>query len=235
MCESPLRVRALPCLLLGFVTAAAVSLVAPSHGLAQTASVRFSQTLSADERAAAGLARLSSDEVAVIDALTRRDTGARGAAASDDAVAATFSQRLTAGERETAGLNKLADTERAALDRYVERFQGGQLARTLLAPPSYLSRSSRVRAAETKKEREIHGSFSLSYGVGSGGYSEKSGSMVLTLEDPAKGYSISVGYTETHTKGGSYYRDPFYYDPLRYDPLRPDLSRSPADPASPRP
>jgi hypothetical protein len=50
--------------------------------------------------------------------------------------------------------------------------------------------------------------------------------MVLTLEDPAKGYSISVGYTETHTKGGVpyyLYRDPLYdrvYNPLS-DPLRP--------------
>ena len=61
---------------------------------------------------------------------------------------------------------------------------------------------------------------------GSGGYSEKSGSMVLNLEDPVKGYSISIGYSETHTKGGVpyyLYRDPFY-DRLRSpldDPFRP--------------
>ena len=71
---------------------------------------------------------------------------------------------------------------------------------------------------EAKKEREIHGSFSLSYGFGSGGYSEKTGSMVLTLDDPARRYSISIGYSESHIKGGSVYRDPFYLrDP--FDPL----------------
>lgn len=227
--------RHLSCLLLVFASAGAVASFTATPAFADAAGVRFSQTLSADERAAAGLTRLTSDEVAVIDAFTRRDTSSRGAAASDDAAAPTFSQRLTARERETAGLNKLPSAERAALDRFVERYQGGQLARTLLAPPTFLSRTPRPRETELKKEREIHGSFSLSYGVGSGGYSEKSGSMVLTLEDPAKGYAISVGYTETHTKGGNLYRDPYYYDPFRYDPLRPDLIRSPADPASPRP
>jgi hypothetical protein len=89
-----------------------------------------------------------------------------------------------------------------------------------------VTRGTRIIPTERKKEREIHGSFSLSYGVGSGGYSEKSGSMVLTMEDPAKGYSVSVGYTETHTKGGVpyyLYRDPLYdrSRPLLDDPFRP--------------
>jgi hypothetical protein len=81
-----------------------------------------------------------------------------------------------------------------------------------------------VTPTERKKEREIHGAFSLSYGFGSGGYSEKTGSMVLNLEDPDRGYSITVGYSESHVKGGHpyIYRDPFY-DPYRdpfHDPFR---------------
>ena len=39
--------------------------------------LRFSQSLKPEDRTAAGLAKLSSDEVAVIDALVRRDTSAR--------------------------------------------------------------------------------------------------------------------------------------------------------------
>ena len=61
--------------------------------------------------------------------------------------------------------------------------------------------------------------------MGSGGYSEKSGSMVLTMEDPEKRYSITVAYSETHIKGGKgYYRDPFYDLPRATrpeDPSRP--------------
>lgn len=188
---------------------------------------RFSQALNADDLTAAGLRQLSSDEVAVIDALVRRDTAARVGSAASDPAAATFSQRLTADERRTAGLTKLSATELPKLNDLVDRHQNAKLARTLLAPPTYLARSSRVTPTEKKKEREIHGSFSLSYGMGSGGYSEKTGSMVLTLEDPEKGYSISVGYSESHIKGGSYYRDSYYRDPF-YDPLR-----SPVEPLTP--
>ena len=195
--------------------------------------LRFSVAIEASERAACGLPRLTSDQVAVLDALVRRDTLSRGCtsqsreAADDGAKSAeTFSQRLTAGERQTVGLAVLTTAELAQLDATVEHHQNARIARTLLAPPSYVARRDRITPTERKKEREIHGSFSLSYGVGSGGYSEKSGSMVLSLEDPARGYAISVCYTETHTKGGTPYylsRDPFYdrtHPPLD-DALRP--------------
>jgi hypothetical protein len=198
---------------------------------AAASDLRFSVALEPAERSACGLTRLSSDQVAVLDALVRRDMGMRASAAPADPAkghqpGATFSQRLTAGERETAGLPALSAAELTQLDAAVDRHQNARLARTLLAPPTFLSPRSSIVPTERKKEREIHGSFSLSYGVGSGGYSEKSGSMQLTLEDPAKGFSISVGYTETHTKGGTPYylsRDPLYdrmYNPLS-DPFRP--------------
>lgn len=196
--------------------------------------LRFSATLGAADRSAAGLAKLTSDQVAVIDALVRRDTGARSSVSSSSnaegadkkEVAATFSQRLTENERRTAGLPALSALELAQLDGFVERYQAAKLARSLLSPPAYLSPRPRVTPTEKKQEREIHGSFSLSYGFGSGGYSEKTGSMVLTMEDPARGYSISVGYSESHIKGGHYiYRDPLYHDRMRGvtpdDPLHP--------------
>ena len=189
---------------------------------ANQADVRFSQTLKAEDRSAGGFARLSSDEVAVIDALVRRDTVGRVRSATTE-TPTLFSQRLTADERRPAGLAKLTDAELSKLDALVDRFQSAKLARTLLAPPTYIARGSRVVPSEAKKEREIHGSFSLSYGWGSGGYSEKTGSMVLTLDDPARRFSITIGYTESHVKGGSIYRDPYYdrydRDPL-FDPLR---------------
>ena len=179
--------------------------------------LRFSSALEAAEKVACGLGRLTSDQVAVIDALVRRDTVQLGGPVASSAPekvtapAATFSQRLTPAERRTAGLEALPATELGRLDAAVERFQNARLARTLLAPPTYATRREPIITTERRKEREIHGSFSLSYGFGSGGYREKSGSMVLNLDDPARGYAITIGYTETHTKGGlpTYlYRDP---------------------------
>lgn len=208
-----------------FASCVAIWLVLFATLRAAESDVRFSQTLDAADRAASGLVRLSSDEVAVIDALVRRDTTARAGAATSEKVAAQFSQRLTADERRTAGLTQLTASELPKFDACVDRFQSAKLARTLLSPPTYLSRTPRVTPTETKRAREVHGSFSLSYGWGSGGYSEKTGSMELHFDDPDRGYSISIGYTESHIKGGRFYRDPFY-DPLRSPsepppPLRP--------------
>lgn len=196
----------------GSVLLLAAALLWPLSRLAAQ-ELRFSATLGTAERTASGLAKLTSDQVAVIDAFVRRDTTSRGSAQppTGEKAAAPFSQRISAEERKTAGLPTLAATEVAQLDALVERHQTARLARTLLAPPLYLARNARVTPTEKKKEREIHGSFSLSYGMGSGGYSEKAGSMVLTMEDPARGYSISVGYRESHVKGGyGVYRDPSY-------------------------
>ena len=193
--------------------------LATGTAAAASSDVRFSNTLNADERTASGLTKLSSDEVAVIDALVRRDTARAGAA---NPSAPTFSGRLTAGERETAGLKKLTDEELPQLDSFIARYQGAKLARALLAPPTYLARHSRGAPTEAKQERQIHGSFSLSYGFGSGGYSEKTGSMMLTLDDPARRYSISIGYSESHVKGGHLYHDPYYT-------RGPLLSRDPFD------
>ena len=189
--------------------------------------LRFSSALGAAERSASGLAKLTSDQVAVIDALVRRDTALRSGARppADEKANRTFSQRITAEERKTSGIAGLAAADVAQLDAFVERQQSATLARVAFAPSPYLAGGSRPVPTEKKSEREIHGFFSLSYGVGSGGYSEKSGAMAVTLEDPTRGYAISVGYSETHVKGGyGVYCDP-YYEPLRPglldDPLRP--------------
>lgn len=202
------------------------AMIAFGASAARADDTRFSRTLKPEEKTVAGIAKLSSDQVAVLDALVRRDVGRPAATAKTDEtekIPSTFSARLSADERRNAGIEQLAAAERVQLDGFVDRYQSGKLARTLLAPMSVLSRSpaSRLKPDETKPERKIHGQFSLSYGWGSGGYSEKTGSMSLYYDDPAGRYSIGVGYSETHVKGGPMiYRDPLYRDPL-YDPVLP--------------
>lgn len=197
--------------------AASLALAALARG--STGDTRFSQSLNAADKTEIGLTKLNSDQVAVIDALVRRDTTSRGGSTvpATDEAKGRFSQRLTADERRVAGLPLLAENEVSRLDAAVGRFQTAKLARTLLSPPTYLSRHAGLKPEKAKEEKKLHGSFSLSYGWGKGGYSEKTGAMVVTLDDPQRGYSVSIGYAETHVKGGSIYRDPFY-DDLR-DPL----------------
>lgn len=190
---------------------------------------RFSSTLKAEDKTAAGLDKLSSDQVAVLDALVRRDTATRGSTPAPktaaEAAPAEFSRRLTADERRTAGLTALAESEVAKMDTLIDRHQSARLARTFLAPPEFLSPHSRGRVTEKRTDaRRVHGSFSLSYGFGKGGYEEKTGAMVVTVDDPARNMSISIGYSQSHIKGGPgtyLYRDPFYDDPLRRPGLEP--------------
>jgi len=175
---------------------------------------RFSQSLTTADRTASGLARLSSDQIAVLDALVRRDTAAQAAPPRADAPAlpARFSQRLTADEHRNAGLTLLTESELALVDTRIERTATAILARTLLSPPAYVPLSVRARVAEAKPTvPAIHGSFTLGMSFGKG-YSERFGGITLNYEDPARNLAISFSYSESHLKGNApyYIRDPLY-------------------------
>ena len=178
---------------------------------ARAADARFSQALTAAESAETGLNRLSSDQIAVIDALVRRDlAGQNVVSPKDPPRAERFSQRLTPDERRIAGFALLTEAELLRLDALVSRQEIASQVRALLGPPVFATASPRLRPTETKTNPEVHGSFSLGMGWGKG-YSERTGSMMLNYDDPAHGFSVSVGYSETHLKGGTYiYRDPSF-------------------------
>lgn len=217
-----LRALLLACLFPAALPAGAAS--APSAEPA--AAARFSQSLATTERTAAGLERLSSDQVAILDALVRRDLTAQATPRRADAppLPARFSQRLSADELRNAGLATLTAAELTQLDQFVERRVSSSLARALLSPPTFVPLSVRARVAEAKpKTPEIHGSFTLGMGFGSGGYSERFGGMTLTYEDPIRNFAVSFSYSESHIKGAPpyYVRDPLY-DPTafpRYSPV----------------
>ncbi|MSU65003.1 MAG: hypothetical protein EXS38_02625 [Opitutus sp.] len=202
----------------------AVTLAALSPAASAAESSRFSLRINATERTESGVSRLSSDQVAVLDALVRRDTVAFLTGATEPEAPARFSLRLTADERRNAGLAQLKAEEVVRLDSLVQSTQVPRSTASLLAPPPLLS-AARPQILEKKKEREIHGSVSLTYGWG-GGSSVKSGSMLMSMEDPEKKYSVTIGYTETHVKGPNGYRGDYIGDmpgmlPYRVDPFRP--------------
>ena len=196
----------------------AVALAASPRAEAD-ADPRFSQSLAIAERAETGFNRLSTDQVAVLDALVRRDLSTQSSSRPNDPLpAARFSQRLTADERANAGLTLLTEAELARLDALLERHGTAVMARVLLAPPVFAPTGMRLRPLESYSVPEIHGSISLTYGVGKGGYSEKTGAINLNYEDPVHNFSVMFGYTESHFKGPIPYRDGYLGGPAPFVP-----------------
>jgi hypothetical protein len=163
---------------------------------------RFSSTLSQSQRAETGLAQLTEDNVAVIDALVRQDIATVKRRNSTTSLG-TFSQRRTDHEREIAGLAKLTPEQLARLD--------GLVGLRVFPPPSYqlnseyrASAAPLVKPVTTVRGLEIHGSVSLTYGWSKGG-TIKGGEMEMTATDPSGRFRIRVGYGEYHGDGVSPY------------------------------
>jgi hypothetical protein len=173
--------------------------------------VRFSATLTPEQRVSAGLNQLTVDNIAVIDGLVRQDLAA--SKFKDNAVDHTrFSQRRTARERDIAGLDRLTPPQLTQLDDLVGlRIDG--------PPPIPLARitstsSNAVKPDLPTHKLDIHGEISFTYGTGKGG-SFTGGDLVLTYDDPAGRYSVLVGYSEYQGKGVApcFYPGYGYYRP----------------------
>ncbi len=188
-----MKIRAL--LTLAWIASALTLFAAPPQADVQ----RFSATLSPAESAQAGLTRLSSDQLAVLDALVRHDVAL--AAKPVEPRTAQFSQRLSGDERQNAGLTQLTAPELSQLDHDVEQF----INPTPAAPAAGLDATTdktSLTSVQIRREAEIHGSFSFTVGVGSHGYSEYGGAMNLSLTDPQHHLAIDFGYAELHSSGG---------------------------------
>lgn len=183
----------------GLVIAAAVV------GRAQE--VRFSQKLTAIEQTVTGLEKLSSDQLAVLDALIRHDEKRDATPDAAQRPPARFSQRLSTDERKSAGLDLLTEAELNHLDTFVEQYEAG-------GPPPVAAESAATPLPLESKgpAPEIHGMISFTYGAGRGGYSEKGGSMLLNYDDPAHGISLLVGYGEMQSNGPCFRRGGVPFD-----------------------
>ena len=186
---------------MGRIRLAAGWLLALTAEPAVGAESRFSGSVVVAERPGMGIERLSSDQLAVLDALVRRE--AEVARSESEPAAGTpkaFSRRLTDAERRNAGLHHLSPEELKRLDAAVARFELRDRTQHLLTPPIFVSHRSAARTVDRRREAEVHGSITLSYGWG-GGYSTKSGSMVVNVADPNRRYSVTIGYGENHVSG----------------------------------
>ena len=157
---------------------------------------RFSQRLTPAERAEVGLVKLSSDQLAVLDALVRRDEKMNAMPDATHPPPARFTQRLSSEERKSAGLNLLSEAELARLDVLIDQVNSGHLL-----SPKPKPATSALKPEPTSPSPEIHGMLSFTYGMGRGGYREEGGAVALSLDGPAHDFSLFVGYEEMRGKG----------------------------------
>jgi hypothetical protein len=193
------------------VFALAVGLIVAA---AQAAAFTFSEGLSADERAACGLAKLTAAQVGALNAYIERDT----ALAHEGGVtgfSSSFSARLSPQQRASAGLDRLSERERAFVDTMA--------ARTIaLGPPPAQEFAFRPSAAVPPPESvvlpppavQIHGDLSFTVGGGSHGSSFYGTSMDVFVTDPSGKYTIGVGVSEFRSKGYFGPVAPFCFEPF---------------------
>lgn len=161
---------------------------------------RFSQTFPVAEFADSGLEKLTSDQLAILDALVRRDDAMSARTNPAHPRAALFSQRLSADERTNIGFSLLTLAEIAHIDAQVSRLES---INSQTSPSSAISGGS-TAVTETrayKTAREIHGLISLLYGTGGHGFRAQGASIDLVYHDPDHNYTITAGYSELRTKG----------------------------------
>jgi len=170
----------------------------------------FTSTLSAENKTASGIVRLTEPQVAALDQQVQRElTSARQG--KTVAFASTFTHRRSPLQRTEAGLDTLTTPELAQLDRLV----AAALANlpppngpTVTAPASTaLSPSAYVEILPRKME--IHGEVTLAYVWGSGGGHGYGTSMVTTATDPSGKYSLTVGISQFTGKGFHHFYDPY--------------------------
>ncbi len=171
--------------------------------------VRFTRTLSAAENSAAGLDRLDSNQLAVLDALVRRDIAATRFV-SREPRAKEFTARLSADELRNAGVEQLTAEQRAQLDVLAARVIPADDDSTASAAGASSVGPTPPIGVKVRRGPELHGYVTLFAGWGSGNYSELGGAVyVETNLTPS--LTVGVGYAESRIKGD--YLPCDYYDP----------------------
>ena len=169
--------------------------------MARAAEAGFGDGLSAEEKAACGITRLTAAQLAALDGLVGRDvTLARQGGVTG--FSSAFLARHSAQERAAAGIGLLSDKERSTLDRLAAR------AIAMGPPPSQAFTYARPAAppppaslVSAPLSVEVHGDLSLTVGGGSHGSSFYGTSMDLFVTDPSGKFTIGVGFSEYRGKG----------------------------------
>jgi len=187
----------------GRLLAAEPAAVAPAAAPASD----FALTLSPQDFAGAGLAKLSADELVAFHACVAREVAA-ARAGRVSGFAGTFISRRTAAERTQIGLDRLSPAEQENLNLVVARAIAAGATQPDVSPE--LAREAVVNGHRL----QVHGEVSLTVGGDGHGHSFYGTSFSTTVSDPVTGLTVGVGYDQYKGKGWlGYGPDGYYYDP----------------------
>jgi len=144
-----------------------------------------------------GLNQLTSDNIAVIDALVRADKAA-SEYRHNNVRSTRFSQRRNEHERTISGLYLLTTAQIQRLDDLVAVRIIPPTAQLEASIPSPRLTVEPVMAGA--RPPEIHGQFSLTYGWGKGG-STRGADATMVYDDPAHHFSLLFNYSDYRGKG----------------------------------
>ncbi len=164
----------------------------------------FAAKLTAEEKAAAGLGKLSLEQIAALESLVAKEmTLARQGDVRG--FGGTFISRRTDGERGVSGLGTLTTGEKYQLDRLVLR----ALAPREPQPPISITwpPSDGELLLKTKSDWETHGFVQLEYGFGSGDREYKAGTAAVEQVNVKTGTAFTLAYTAVEGDGLWYGRD----------------------------
>jgi len=188
----------------------------------------FISTLSTENKTAAGITRLTEQQIAALETQVQREIAI---AHQGDTVAfsTSFTHRRSPMQRSEAGLDRLMTPELNKLDSLVAAELTNRpkpAGPLILAPATAASAATPGNYVELlHKKMEIHGEVTLAYVSGSGGAHGYGASMVTTAIDPSGKYAFTVGLSQFYGKGlgcgyGYGYRrypySPYYYDGYDY-------------------
>ncbi len=161
-----------------------------------SAASRFSESLSDADRQACGIDRLSSDQVAALDALVHRVEA--DAPEPGPAAAKPFSQQLIPDEFRAAGLGLLTAPQRARLDAQVAA-DGSPAGHPALAALAGTGAAAPAGVEAQRPAPEIHGFVALTYGFG-GGTSFREATTAVDYVDPSHRLELGVSFSQIEGK-----------------------------------
>jgi hypothetical protein len=192
------RTRQLLALIFGILA------IALPFTIARAETPSFTASLTEENKTAVGLAKLSPEQLAALDAQIAREISV---ARQGDTVAfsTSFTRRRTPQQRKDAGLDQLMTPELARLDMLVAAAVATKpdpTGPTITLPAATAPTSNWVEI--TPRKMQVHGEVTLAYMWGSGGQSGYGASMFTTVTDPSGKFSFTLGLSQFHGKG-------FYY------------------------
>ncbi len=157
----------------------------------------FFARLTPEERTAAGLGRLSAEQLSVLTAQVEKEV--RLARQGDvTGFAGTFISRRTEAEKTAAGLGILTTGEKYQLDRLVSRALAARPPQPPVLPGSA---QSGVELLKPKSPWETHGFVQLEYGFGSGDSEYKAATVAVAQVNTKTGTVLEFAYTVAEATG----------------------------------